>query len=583
MELAAYRIRDRLNKLDVLLKWRNYRGNQGRMIFWRRHILTPALSLSIGLMSMATAQADVSVRLGDNIPGSDNSQTYITPADGNGAVGLNYFVEFINGLFAVYNKSDGSPVAKISDTEFWSNAGLGGTGVGGINFASSDAVSDPRVIYDPASHRWFASQVKFDGNASDPTLESNYYLLGVSDTDDPSGSWHVFSFLAVPGAVRFADFPTLGVDAAAVYLAGDIYYGETNSLGSSLTMIPKADLLATPPVISNRIFFGVTNYAARGAVLQPVSCFDGSSRGNILAAGSFGDDLLFHSNLVATTVINPGNQSATLAPATNILVDAFTAPPGARQPDNSDTLAANDARFSARVYAVGGVIFAVHNTEVNGRAAIRWYRISAANYALLESGTIADPNLDLYYPSIAANSNGVVVIACNGSSTNTFISSFGYVGQTVNGVTTFGGSILLAAGSVVYHDLNEQSGVADESRWGDYSAISLDPADSSRFWTIQMLPIYDSLLDSGDLWQMHITEIIASVAGPPLAITVAGPNLTISWPASASGYQLQSTTNLLTGTGWLPVAQTPSTNSNTISVLLPNIDSQKFFRLKQGP
>ena len=71
------------------------------------------------------------------------------------------------------------------------------------------------------------------------------------------------------------------------------------------------------------------------------------------------------------------------------------------------------------------------------------YFISATNFNLLESGTITDPNLDLYYPSIAANPSGVVVIACNGSSTNTFISSYAYVGSTVSGVTMFNNKLLL--------------------------------------------------------------------------------------------------------------------------------------------
>jgi hypothetical protein len=56
---------------------------------------------------MPGAPAQVTVTIGQNFTGSDNSQTYITPADGNGAVGLNYYVEFINGSFAVYDKSDG--------------------------------------------------------------------------------------------------------------------------------------------------------------------------------------------------------------------------------------------------------------------------------------------------------------------------------------------------------------------------------------------------------------------------------------------------------------------------------------------
>ena len=532
-------------------------------------------------LSIVAGYAQVTVQIGQNFVGSDNSQTYITPPDPNGAVGLNDYVEFINGSFAVYNKSDGSGVVKISDMQFWSNAGPGGSGVGGINFAASDAISDPRVIYDPASQRWFASQAKYDGNASDPSLESDYYLLGVSDTDDPSGSWHVFSFLTVTGAVQFVDFPTLGVDANAVYLAGDMYHGQTNPLGTSLTMIPKANLLANPPVITNRIFFKTTPYTNHGAILQPVTCLDGSSSGNILAAGALGDDFLFHSNLVATTVLHPGATDATLAPATNIIVDAYTAPLDATQPDNTATLADNDARFSARVYTVGGVIYAVHNTEVGDRAAIRWYRINAANYALLESGTIADANLDLFYPSIAANTNGVVVITCNGSGLNTYISSYAYVGQTVNGVTTFGNSILLASGSVDYHDINEQFGFTDQSRWGDYSTVSVDPSDPTHFWTIQMLPIYDSLLDSGDLWQTQITELITSLASPRLTIALAGTNATISWPSSAASYQLQSAPGLTPPVVWSSVTQTPSTNGNTISVLIPVSSSRQFFRLQK--
>ncbi len=527
--------------------------------------------------------AQVTVQIGQNFPGSDNSQTYITPADANGAVGPNYFVEFINGSFAVYNKSDGSGVVKISDMEFWSNAGPGGGGVGGINFASSDAISDPRVIYDPTSQRWFASQVKFDGNASDPSLESDYYLLGVSDTEDPSGSWHVFSFLSVTGAVQFADFPTLGVDANAVYLGGDMFHGQSNSLGSSLTIISKAALLANAQPISTRIIVPTTPYTTRGAVLQSVTCFDGGTVGNILAVGSLGDDFLDHSNLMATTVLHPGATNASLAPATNIFVDAYTAPLDAAQPDGTSTLADNDARFSARVYSIGGIIYAVHNTEVNGRAAIRWYRINAANYALLESGTIADPNLDLIFPSIAANANGIVVIACNGSgpAPNEYISSYAYVGQTINGVTSFGSSMLLAAGSINYHDLNEQFGGAVDSRWGDYSTVSVDPSDPNRFWTIQMLPIYDTLLDSGDLWQTQITELITSVPSPQLNIAPAGSNVVISWPSSATGYQLQSASSLVPPVAWSSVTQTPSNNGTTISVVIPVSGSRQFFRLQK--
>jgi len=58
----------------------------------------------------------------------------------------------------------------------------------------------------------------------------------------------------------------------------------------------------------------------------------------------------------------------------------------------------------AQQCAVGGILYAVHNTYLSNHIAIRWYRIRAADNVLLESGTITDPDLDLFFPSIAANS-----------------------------------------------------------------------------------------------------------------------------------------------------------------------------------
>jgi hypothetical protein len=98
-----------------------------------------------------------------------------------------------------------------------------------------------------------------------------------------------------------------------------------------------------------------------------------------------------------------------------------------------------------------------------------------------------------------------------------------------------------------------------------------------------MLSIYDSSDGSGDLWRMQITELIASLPPPQLTIALTDTNATISWPFYASGYQLQSTTNLTAGGGWLPVTQTPYTNGTAISLDIPMAGPQAFFRLEQGP
>jgi len=519
--------------------------------------------------------------IGQNFTGSTYGiNSAAIPPDANGAVGTRYFVEFINGTFAVYNKTNGVNVKRIADTKFWSNAG--------VVLATSDGITDPRVIYDPISQRWFASMVDFDANAAggggDPTLESNDFLLAVSLTSDPTGAWKGFLLQADPDNGYFADFPTLGVDAKGVYLSGDFYQGESNPLGAGLFSFPKADLVAANPVITNATWFGVMNYDLRGEVLQPATCFDGSSAGRIVSASDIGNDSNPHSNIVCFAVQNAASTGATLTASTFIPTLPWVVPDNtelgvpqfsAAQSDGTQNLIADDARLLAKVYAVGGVIYAVQTTEFNGHLAIRWYRIGAADSTLLESGTISDPNLDLFYPSIAANSYGVVVIGYNSSGRAAAISCYAMAGQTIGGVTTFASPLLMKAGTSVYHGddeiLAELEGLPIVSRWGDYSATSVDPSNPNRFWTIQMYP------SGSDVWSTQITELITSPQ-VLLSINRTGTNVALSWPI-APGYHLQSTTNL-SPTSWSNVTQTPLTNSDHLVVTLPISASNQFFRLK---
>jgi len=167
--------------------------------------------------------------------------------------------------------------------------------------------------------------------------------------------------------------------------------------------------------------------------------------------------------------------------------------------------------------------------------------------------------------SIAANPSGTVVIGCNGSSASVYISSYVLVGQVANGTLSFGNLTLLAAGSTSYQN-TDFSGI---SRWGDYSATSVDPEDPNRFWTIQSIATGDST------WTTQITEIITGLA---LSITSVGDRVVISWPAAATEYQLQSSSTL-NPTDWSPVSQAPTVNDGIASVSLPAIGAPTFFRL----
>lgn len=513
------------------------------------------MALLLGLAS--AARAALVIEIGQNFAGSTLLIDSVSlPADSNGVVGPDHFVEFINGRFSVYDKATGTRVQTFTDLEFWSAAG--------VSFSPDVFTADGRMVYDPTVQRWFASAMDLTA----ATGASNRLLLAVSAGASPTGGWTGMAFVGDPVGGSFADFPTLGVDANGVYLGANLLDSAFNSLGVTLVSFPKADLLASVPTIEHRTSFGILDPGTYGAVLQPVVSFDPPAGGaKVLAVGSLGEDGQPHSNLVSLAVLNAaGPGAATLTTPYSLAVDAYTWPVNAPQPDGSTNLAADDARMTATVCQIGYVLYGVHAVQVNGRDAIRWYKINATNMALLQSGTITDPDLYLIYPSIAANASGTVVIGCNGCSSNTFISCYATVGETVNGVTTFGPLVLLKAGVASYHYLDEM-GV---NRWGDYSATTVDPSDPSRFWTIQLYP------SASDAWSTQITEL--RIREVKLAANRAGDSLVLSWPSAAAGFQLQSTPSL-SAAAWTLVTQSPSTNNGQISVQVPLAGTAGFFRL----
>ena len=552
----------------------------GALIPWVSSFLVPvrkggrklsglaAVVLAALLWLPAPAGAQVLVQIGQNFTAStlDVDSTALPP-DCNGAAGPNHYVELINGRFSVYNKTNASRVKTSTDLVFWSQAG--------VTVAGSWDVTDPRIAYDPTVQRWFAAAVDYD-----PTgiINYNHFLLAVSTTADPSGTWKGASFLSDTNGVDFADFPRLGLDAQGVYLSGDTFDASGNAVGSSLVAIPKADLLGATPIITNRTSFGRLAYATYGYLAQPAVCVDGSGQGNVLSVGGLGYDFITGDFKTQTTLVSfvvtnlTISRRASLTNLVTLTVPQYAAPPYPTQPDGTSNLDDSDARFSAMVYTVGGVLYAVHNADVNNRAALRWYRINATNHVVLESGTISDPVLDLIYPSIAANASGTVVIGFNGCSQTTYVSSYAVVGQRVNGVTTFGSRLLLHAGVASYQD---QPGVDPNSylsRWGDYSATCVDPADPNRFWTIQMYP------SASSTWSTQITELLTAV--PKLAIARAGTNVVLSWPGTAIAFNLQSKTNL-SGTNWVIVTGTFPATNGLVYAQVPVTPGLKFFRLQQ--
>jgi hypothetical protein len=117
----------------------------------------------------------------------------------------------------------------------------------------------------------------------------------------------------------------------------------------------------------------------------------------------------------------------------------------------------------------------------------------AKTNAVLDTGVISAPGLDLIFPSIAVNALDKVVIGFTGSGQNQFASSYAVLGETVAG-KTFANPLLLKQGQGAW--------TFENGRFGDYSATILDPQDPNAFWTFQ------EFVSQPNVWAVQITQLL---------------------------------------------------------------------------
>src|SRR5258705_819989 len=141
-----------------------------------------------------TTDAAPVVTIGANFSGPNfhtDPGIAFSPPDSDGAVGPNSFVELLNNLYQVYDKS-GTLIQTLRLPDFWTAAGVITTGL----------PVDPRVLYDPVSQHWFAT-------SSENAFVPNDILVAVSNTWDPTQGWQGFAIPSDPSGQTWSDFPML--------------------------------------------------------------------------------------------------------------------------------------------------------------------------------------------------------------------------------------------------------------------------------------------------------------------------------------------------------------------------------------
>jgi hypothetical protein len=111
------------------------------------------------------------------------------------------------------------------------------------------------------------------------------------------------------------------------------------------------------------------------------------------------------------------------------------------------------------------------------------------------------------------------------------------------------------------------------SQWGD--PMFKGKYNEFRIWNGALLPSEISAHYAAG------PDSLQSTQGPTLQAKVSGTNIVLSWPSSATGYVLQSSTKIGPGAAWTPVTTAPTSSNGVNTVTIPIGSGAQFFRLSR--
>ena len=458
------------------------------------------------------------------------------PPDTNGAVGTTQYVQWVNSSFAVFNKSTGALISgPIAGNTLWS-------GFGGGCQTNNDG--DPIVLFDKAAQRWVFSQFSV---STTPFLQ----CVAVSTTSDATGTFNRYSFQYS----GFDDYPKMGVWS-------DAYYETFNMFNAAGTAFVGADACA----------FDRTKMLAGQAATQV--CFQqGSSVGGLLPsdidgntappAGSpdylvyFGTNNLnlfkFHVNFTTPS-------SSTFTGPTVIPVTAFTplcnggtcvTQPGTT--NKLDSLADRLMyRLAYRNFGSHESLTVNHSVTVGSSGGVRWYEIQNPNGTptVAQQSTFAPDTNFRWMGSIAMDQSGDMALGYSVSSTSVN-PSIRFTGRTPSDpVNTMEAETNIVTGT------GSQNGTL--TRWGDYSAMTVDPVDDCTFWYTQ-----EYMKTTGTFnWNTRIANFkfpnCGGTATPDFSLSASPSSLSVTQGTSGSSTITVTPSGGFTGSVTLSNSALPS-------------------------
>jgi hypothetical protein len=445
----------------------------------------------------------------------------VNPPDPNGEVGPNNFVEMINLVFAVYDKAGNLLAGPVDTGSLWAGFSIPDC---------TDPSGDPVVLYDQFMDRWLLSQFTTSG-LNDPT-KPFWNCVAVSTSGDPAGTYYRYAFETTSdGIFYFPDYPKYG-NWTDSYVLTTREFGPTIEYGIGVYALEKNKMVNGDPNARSVKFFIDGNdpdlLPLVGDGLLPADV-DGKQKPKtdtaIPIVGTQDDDASYgatfdalniwdlfvkwRSTPIATLVLNtqlPTASFDSIFPCAPTSRDCLPQPGIVNTAQYLDILSYRQRptfRLAYRNFKTYESVVTNQSVEATpGVAGARWYEIrrdGAGTYSLYQQGTYAPGDgVHRWMGSIAMDKKGNMAL--------------GY--SVVNGVDVFPGiryTGRLASDPLGQMTLGEEtiingSGVqlTTNSRWGDYTDITVDPTDDCTFWYVNEYYTLAGQNSSTAGWQTRI-------------------------------------------------------------------------------
>lgn len=414
----------------------------------------------------------------------------VAPPDTEGDIGPDHYVQWVNLHLAAWsiNRSTTPYTATlvlgpVAGNTIWSS--LGGP-------CASNNDGDPIVLWDRFRNRWVISQFALPG--------PYYQAIAVSKTADPTGQWWLYCFQY--DATNMNDYPKFGIWPDGYYMTVNQFANMSSWAGAGLCVFEadkmingdptarmlKVDLGAINSNYGNLLpahFEGMTNPPANSP------CYFVEVDDGTWIPGYSNDALRLwegHVNWTAGTftvgVAGEPNQILDTAPFDPLCIGNRNCIP---QPGTTQRLDSLGDRLMYRLqyrnYGSYESMVVNHSVDVgSGRSGIRWYELRKTGsnpWSIYQQGTYAPSDTyNRWMGSAAQDHMGNLAVGYSVSDGTSMYPSIFYAGRLAGDPL----GTLAQGEAPQYIGAASQTGV---NRWGDYSTLSVDPADDCTFWYTQ--------------------------------------------------------------------------------------------------